>query len=231
MPSRVKAASVQGFDNDMQKETFSTKIPLPEPELLPSHSIDFLELVELRQSVRTYSQRPLRLVELSYLLWCTQGIKTVLADGRTLRNVPSSKGLHALETWLLVRHVENLEAGIYRYDALAHALEQIHLQEDLAEVQKQILAAFPAQSVAHQGAVLFIWLANVKRALQAHDQNLFRAMDLDTGHVSENLYLAAQVLHLGTCATDTFAIEPLLRALELRPERYVPTLVSVVGKY
>lgn len=216
----------------MQKEeNLSSKLSLPEPELLPSHSVDFLELVELRQSVRTYSRQPLSMVELSYLLWCTQGIKAVLADGRTLRNVPSSKCVHAIEPWLFVRHVENLATGVYRYDALAHALEAIHLQENVAEVQKQILAAFPEKSVVRQGAVLFIWLANVKRALQAHDQNLFHAMDLDTGHISENLYLAAQVLHLGACATDTFAIEPLLRALGLKPKHYVPTLVSVVGKY
>lgn len=56
-------------------------IPLPEPELLPDMPVNFLEVIELRASVRQYSQIPLTIKELSYLLWCSQGVKMELPKG------------------------------------------------------------------------------------------------------------------------------------------------------
>ena len=43
-------------------------IELPEPELLPDQEVNFLELIELRSTVREYSGKDLSLKELSFLL-------------------------------------------------------------------------------------------------------------------------------------------------------------------
>ena len=65
-------------------------IPLPEPELLPDKTVDFLELIELRSTVREYSDQELSMKELSYLLWCTQGVKMTMPGGTSIRTVPSA---------------------------------------------------------------------------------------------------------------------------------------------
>ena len=38
---------------------------------------DFLHIINSRKSHRVYTQEPMSLLELSYLLWCTQGVKAV----------------------------------------------------------------------------------------------------------------------------------------------------------
>ena len=46
-------------------------IPLPEPDFLEDHQVSFLELMELRTTIRDYSDTKRTMKALSYLLWCT----------------------------------------------------------------------------------------------------------------------------------------------------------------
>jgi hypothetical protein len=67
----------------------STKvIDLPVPSEVEVPTIDLREAIERRKSIRDYSEEPLTLEELSWLLWCTQGVKEY-TKARTLRTVPS----------------------------------------------------------------------------------------------------------------------------------------------
>lgn len=47
-----------------------------------------------------------RMEELSFLLWCTQGVEEVIPPHGTMRTVPSAGARHALETFLLVNRVK-----------------------------------------------------------------------------------------------------------------------------
>jgi len=50
-------------------------IPLPDPASLDQPPVDFLALIKGRSSVRKYGKGSLSVKELSFLLWCTQGIR------------------------------------------------------------------------------------------------------------------------------------------------------------
>ncbi|NIR13327.1 MAG: SagB/ThcOx family dehydrogenase, partial [Desulfobacterales bacterium] len=76
------------------------------------------EILEQRRSVRNYSADSLSMDELSWLLWCTQGVQQTTAQPRTYRTVPSAGGRHPYETYLAIGNVEDLEPGLYRYLAL-----------------------------------------------------------------------------------------------------------------
>ncbi|MHA2358067.1 MAG: nitroreductase family protein, partial [Candidatus Heimdallarchaeaceae archaeon] len=67
---------------------------LPKPTDLKI-KYDLKKAIEERKSARTYSDDPLTLEELSWLLWATQGIKEIWKDSATLRNVPSAGARHA----------------------------------------------------------------------------------------------------------------------------------------
>ena len=49
-------------------------IDLPDPEQYVLDPVDFTALLKDRQSWRKYSQEPLSLIELSFLLFATQGV-------------------------------------------------------------------------------------------------------------------------------------------------------------
>ena len=86
---------------------------------------DFLTTVESRRTLRRYTKDPLSLEELTFLLWCSQGVKHVTSRPVTMRTVPSGGARHSFETYMVVSNVNGLEPGLYRYLAIEHSLMQI----------------------------------------------------------------------------------------------------------
>lgn len=181
-------------------------IDLAEPDLLPDKEINFLEMVELRSTMRQYDENEaLSNKELSYLLWCTQGIK-MITPAKTIRNVPSAGGRNALETFLYIRRVEGIKAGLYRFLPIEHKLLLI---SDDPEIESKICGEFSTVGVANKAAVVFIWAAVYERMACMFGERAYRYIYLDAGHVGQNLYLAGQTLGLKTCALGAFDDEQL----------------------
>ena len=84
---------------------------LPQPAEISIPPLELRSAIESRRSIRKYALDPLSLEELSYLLWCTQGIVERHEPYATFRNVPSAGGRHAFETYLQINRVEGLEPG------------------------------------------------------------------------------------------------------------------------
>jgi len=103
----------------LQKEipegaSISINLPDPDPGLIQKK--DYFQLLQDRQSWRQYSEESLSLEELSYLLFCTQGVITEIGEGYASRRpVPSAGARHPYETYLAINRVEGLEPGLYRY--------------------------------------------------------------------------------------------------------------------
>lgn len=68
-------------------------------------ALPLIQAINRRRSVRTYSDTPLTLRELSFLLWATQGLNGMPNPAVTIRTVPSAGARHALETYLYIRNV------------------------------------------------------------------------------------------------------------------------------
>ena len=64
---------------------------------------DTINLIYSRESRRSYSGEPLTLLQLSFLLWATQGIKSMRGNNyATMRTVPCGGARHPFETYLIV---------------------------------------------------------------------------------------------------------------------------------
>jgi len=165
--------------------------------------------------------------ELSYLLWCTQGVLGTRGTYATFRNVPSAGARHALETYLLVNHVEGLRPGIYRYLAIEHKLLRVNLRRGVAEA---VTAACWGQQIVAASAVTFLWVAVPYRMAWRYGQRGYRYLHLDVGHVCQNLYLAVQNVGCGACAIAAFRDEDLNRVLGIDGEEQFAIYVATVGK-
>ncbi len=206
----------------------AVRIPLPEPGMLPDRNVNFLEIIELRSTLRQYNGAYLTMEELSYLLWCTQGVKMVLPNGDSRRNVPSAGGRHPFETYLYIKRVEGLSPGLYRFLAFEHALLA---EAALDEIEEDFLAAFRASRMVENSAVTFVWAADARRMTYKFGNRACRYLFLDAGHVCENLYLAGQTIHVGTCAIGAFYDEKLNAALKLKGESEFAVYGAAVGKF
>ncbi len=196
-------------------------IPLPEPDLLPDTEVNFLEVIELRSSIRSYSNKPIALKELSYLLWCTQGVKAVQGN-TTLRNVPSACCRHELETWLYIQKVEGLQEGLYRFLPMEHALLPIMLVSQDSVLAEKIASCFEKKGMFQEAAVSFIWSAEMNRITRLCGDRSYRYIFIDSGHICENLYLAAYTQKIGVCAIGAYDDEKLNSLLGLDGvERFV----------
>lgn len=176
-------------------------VPLPEPGRISVPPLDLRSAIEKRRSARRYTAEALTQEELSYLLWCTQGIQRAVQPYYTLRNVPSAGGRHALETCLLVNRVGGLDPGLYRYLAFSHRLLPIDTSGGLAD---RTMAACLGQAFVRASAVTFIWSCVIYRMSWRYSERAYRLVHLDAGHVCQNLYLAAEQIGCGTCAIGAF---------------------------
>ena len=72
----------------------------------------------------------------------------------TFRSVPSAGSCHPYETYLVVRNVEGLDPGLYRYLAISHKLEVIEAPASLGDRGGQSLQE---TRLGQKNTVFFIW--------------------------------------------------------------------------
>ena len=176
-------------------------VSLPDPKTVNIEPVTVKDAIMRRESIRSYADTPLSLGELSFILWCTQGVKDVIEGSATFRTVPSAGARHAFETWLLVNNVRDLEAGLYRYSALRHVLGFITSADTCAD---RLLEGCMNQRFLLSGAAMFIWTAVTARMTWRYGDRGYRYLHLDAGHVCQNLYLAAETIGCGACAVGAF---------------------------
>jgi SagB-type dehydrogenase family enzyme len=212
---------------ELEYDKTKTVIDLPEPQEIKVKSISLREAIENRRSIRRYSKKSLTMEELSYLLWCTQGVKEVAQGQATFRTVPSAGARHAFETYILVNNVEGLQSGIYRFLAIEHKL--IEMDTDLNIADQMVEACF-GQTFVKTSAVTFIWTAVAYRMKWRYGERGYRYMHLDAGHVCQNLYLSAESIDSGVCAIAAFSDDDMNRLLNLDGENQFVIYIATVGK-
>lgn len=160
------------------------------------------EVLLKRKSARVYTGGALSLLQLSFLLWATQGVKDIRGKKyATLRTVPSGGARHGFETYLMVQNVEGLQPGKYHYLAIEHQLEYLGPVEDAGQA---ITNSLEGQSWAAKASVVFYWSFVPYRCEWRYGVFAHRVALIDAGHVDQNLYLACTGLGLGTCAIAAF---------------------------
>ena len=202
------------------------QIPLPDPATVAATPVVLRELIEQRTTHRRYTDEALTLAELSYLLWCTQGVKPVSTATVTKRTVPSAGSRHPYETHLIVNRVEGLEPRLYRYLALAHTLIRLPAPDDLAAQATQTIG----KQLIADAAVTFVWAAAHERTTWVYGTRGYRYLFLDAGHICQNLYLAAESIGCGVCAIGSFDEDVLHPLLGFDGTNLFVTYMGSVGK-
>ena len=140
-------------------------------------------------------------------VFAAQAVQAISQETAVLKkNSPSGGGLHPTECYLLVQHVADIRPGLYHYHAGEHALEPIASVEDadsgaLAALAARLVAGQTWFANAHAMAILTPRFARSYWKYRNHAK-AYRALILDSGHLSQNLYLVATELGLGAYVTS-----------------------------
>lgn len=198
-------------------------IPLPSPETAEEPGI--WKVLRQRRSLRDYRKEPLSLQELANLLWATQGV-TVKAPAPWFRTAPSAGALHPIDTHLVVNRVEGLPPGVYWFNIENFTLEL----KKPGDFSAQIAEAALDQEIARTAAVVFVWVAVIQRSRQKYRQRAYRYIYLDSGHIAQNLYLAATAMNLGCCAIAAFFDEEVNQIVGADGTEETTVYLATVGK-
>ncbi len=188
--------------------------PLPPPRL--EHPFPLVEAIRLRRSIRSFSSEPIPPPDLSLLLWACQGITE---GGEGLRTAPSAGGIFPFEVFAV------LSEGFFRYLPRSHGLEAL-VERDLrpglarAALDQQFISAAP----------LTIAIAADHRLLsRRYGERARRYMDMEAGHIAQNLHLMAVALGLGSVPVGAFEDIAVARVLDLA-SGFEPLYLIPVGK-
>jgi SagB-type dehydrogenase family enzyme len=238
------------FTTDQQQNLPRPDVQKPAPpdakriDLVPAHkftvgNVPLILLIEQRRSHRYYSDDPLSLEELSFLLWTTQGINQTIEDSGVTyykRVVPSGGNRHPFETYLSIHNVSGLDVGLYRYLPLDHQLVMVREDTDIA---KQTSEGGLVQYSLHGGkifhfiensAVTFIWTALPYRTEWRYGPAAAKLVAVDAGHLCQNLYLACGAIGAGMVAVGAYDRIKMDAVLGLDGEDEFTIYMAPVGK-
>jgi SagB-type dehydrogenase family enzyme len=210
------------FCQDNREETsLQNTIQLPSPNHKSNTSVE--EALLNRRSVRGYNGEQLSLPEVSQILWSAQGI-TDTAEG--LRTAPSAGALYPLEIYLVAANVKDLNPGIYKYSPQDHSLKKISEGDKRTEISN---ASLKQESLSSSSAIVVI-TAIYERTSVKYGKRTERYVNMEVGHVGQNIYLQAISLGLGTVMVGAFEDDALKKVLSL-PDNEQPLALYPLGKY
>jgi SagB-type dehydrogenase family enzyme len=163
---------------------------------------------------------------LSFLLWATQGGRQRVASGAALRTVPSAGNRHALETYVAVLRVGDLEPGSYRYLPLEHQLLPLFEEEQMPQ---KLTEATLGQAFVGRAAVVFIWTTVPYRMEWRYGLAAHKVIAVDAGHVCQNLYLACEAIGAGTCAVAAYHQQLMDRLVRVDGQEEFTIYLAPVG--
>jgi SagB-type dehydrogenase family enzyme len=198
------------------------KFELPFPENI--ETLPFDAAIRKRKSIRRFSKNSLSLEQLSYLLWSSTGIQRVERDYE-FRNAPSAGALYPIETYLFVKKVDPLDAGVYHYNIKSHLLEVLKV----GDFSTSLIRACLGQEMLASARVVFVWSGIFARSKWKYRQRAYRYVYLDCGHIAQNLALCATSLGLGSCQVGAFYDDEVNKIIELDGESESIIYLSAVG--
>ena len=147
---------------------------LPAPQ--KNGGMPLMQALNERSTKRAYSSTDLSNQQISDLLWSANGVNRT--NGK--RTAPSAINRQEIDLYLMTAK------GVYKYDAAANVLN---------EVKKGDYRKWAGKFTA---PVYVVLVADMKKAVNAHYAKI------DSGYVSQNIYLYCASAGLGTCAIGSF---------------------------
>lgn len=174
-------------------------IKLPAPDKSKT-TMSVMDALSQRQSIRSFSGRALTDEQLSLLLWAANGVNRT--DGR--RTAPTAMNRQDIQVYVC------RQDGAFLYDANANTLQRVSSQDLRPQV------AGSRQPFAKEAPVCLVIVSDQR---QFGPQGSAEYGRIDAGYVSQNIYLAATAMGLGTVARAMMDREPLIKGLGLVPEQ------------
>lgn len=181
------------------------------------------EVIKLRRSTRKYSDKPLTIEEVSYLIWETSRVDYV-KNNAVFRSIPTGGATNGMETYIYLNNVEGYN-GLYLYHQNKHELALI---KDYEGLSKEVNEAIYRQ-LRGTGVVVFL-TAVPKRSEYKYSFTAHKMLAMESGHAAQNLSLASEVIDSGACCLAAYDQELCDNLLNLDGIEEFTMYAITVGK-
>lgn len=190
-------------------------IKLPEPKSIGKISLE--ESIARRRSERSFFPNELTLEQVSQLLWSGQGI-TEKTWG--FRAAPSSGSLYPLFLYVVKSD------GVFRYVPDGHKLIQISGEDK----RPSLVRASLGQSYIGEAPLVIIVAGNFRITEAKYGQRAYRYLNMEIGHVAENILLQSVALGLAAVPIGAFWDDVVAKTIDL-PDTQDPFYIIPIGYY
>ncbi len=187
----------------------SKQIKLPTPQM--SGGMPLMQALKERKSSREFSPKQLPARVLSNMLWAAFGINRSETGRRT---APSSSNCQDIDIYVATAD------GLYLYDAEAYVMKLV--------VSEDIRSLTGSQDFVKVASVNLVYVSDFSRLGDRPEDSKYRIARLDTGFISQNVYLFCASEGLATVVRGRVDIPALSKTMKLRPDQKI-TLAQSVG--
>lgn len=190
---------------------FTEQIALPPPDTTGSMPLE--QAIAQRRSNRDFAATPLPMASIGQLLWAGQGITG--PDGK--RAAPSAGALYPLVLYVVT------PTRVLRYRPDGHRVDV----RDQSGVRSRLSGAAHGQQAVGTAPDVIVIAAAPQRTRVRYGDQAQRFIDLEAGHVAENILLQATASGLAAVPVGSFDPVAAARAVGLPPDQTVVYLVPV----
>jgi len=230
-----KAISDDGFleaiceEKKLYNDCSTINMPDPNPNLT---ELNLFDVLYKRRSVRKFDKsKPVNLEELSTILFYSGGImgKYEPFQNKPKCNLfafPSAGGLVPTDIYFFVTNVEGLDSGIYYYNPYEHNLKIIDKGFSPQDYRK-ITGSY---NLAVNSSFVVYILGDMELTGYKYGDRGYRFMNLEAGHLAQNLYLTSTAIGAGAVASGGFLDKEILEMLKLRDVGIFVLYEIIIGK-
>ncbi len=184
----ARRPKLSGPPPDHKRYPGKRRVALPEPVAEPARTL--VEIVRQWAPAQDFGGGSMTIAQLGRLLHFTNGVTMkppAGGKGSARRAAPSAGALYSGEVYVAAARVQDLEPGIYYYEVAQHRLVEV-----AAGFEPARLADAFERPASIEAAAATILLTNVfGRYSWRYANRGYRYALIDSGHIGENLRLAA----------------------------------------
>jgi SagB-type dehydrogenase family enzyme len=219
-----------GYDNssdtrdDKYNFPFCLKVSTKTAPMTWGDQLNAIETTILkRRSTRHYSGASIKFEDLKLLLDFTYQPQHYQTQG--LEANPDYFEVSLLQTFLVVSGVEGLDDGCYYYAPHGEELRQVRFKTFRQELHYLCLG----QDLGRNAAAVLIHTADLRAAVAAYGDRVYRYLHMDAGHLGQRLNLAAVRLGLGVSGIGGFFDDQVNDVLGI-PEDEAVIYITTLGQ-
>ena len=211
-PDNFKHQSVETMLIDLKKEFPNIK------------QKTLLECIENRRSLRQYSNQELSFEEMSYILYETASVKD-FKPGIVFRTIPTGGATNAMETYVYIDKVKDIQAGLYHYYQDTH---QLCLIDQESSLRQRVNVALYNQ---FRDAAIVLFLTTIPyRSEYKYQFAAHKMIAMEAGHAFQNTSLAAEVIDCGGVCIAAYDQDKMDELLQVDGENEFSTYAYTLGK-